>query len=72
VERILSEIIKPEEQSAFCHRIVLFGRDFCRARSPRCDECPLSFVCAHIKAAKTAEASKAAEAENKRNMSQKA
>lgn len=68
VERILSEIIKPEEQSAFCHRIVLFGRDFCRARSPRCDECPLSFICAHAKAVKAA---KAADAENKRNVSQK-
>ncbi|MFY9381908.1 MAG: endonuclease III [Eubacteriales bacterium] len=69
VEKILSEIIKPEEQSAFCHRIVLFGRDYCRARSPRCDECPLSFICAHAKAAKAA---KAALAENKRNVSQQA
>jgi endonuclease-3 len=41
VERILVSLIDPAESSDFCHRIVQFGRDFCRAQSPRCDVCPL-------------------------------
>ncbi len=49
VERILSEIVPPEEQSAYCHRMVLFGREYCMARSPRCDECPLADSCEHLK-----------------------
>ena len=49
VERILSEIIEPEKQSDFCHRIVQFGRDVCSARAPRCDACPLSSLCEHVK-----------------------
>ena len=44
-EKIMSELISPEEQSDFCHRIVQFGRDVCIARSPRCEECILADVC---------------------------
>ena len=47
VERIMSELIAPEEQSDFCHRIVQFGRDTCSARSPKCAECPLSDLCGY-------------------------
>lgn len=45
IEKILREIIPPEEGSDFCHRIVLFGRDICHARSPRCESCPLGKLC---------------------------
>ena len=45
VELILSEIVEPEKQSDFCHRIVQFGRDTCMARSPKCNECPLCDLC---------------------------
>lgn len=41
-ERELSRLIKKEEQSDFCHRIVLFGREFCKAPTPRCDVCPFN------------------------------
>lgn len=41
VERDLLKIIPPEKSSDFCHRLVLFGRDFCTARNPKCEECPL-------------------------------
>ena len=41
VERILWGLIDPMESADFCHRIVFFGRDVCRAISPRCDECLL-------------------------------
>lgn len=47
IERILGALLAPEAGSDFCHRIVLFGRDVCTARAPRCAECPLSDLCAH-------------------------
>lgn len=40
-EKELSKLIPQEEQSDFCHRIVLFGREYCKAPTPRCEECPL-------------------------------
>ncbi len=48
-EKILSGIVRPELQTDLCHRFVLFGRDVCTARSPRCEECPLSSLCPHKK-----------------------
>lgn len=45
VEAQLRAILPPEESSDFCHRIVLFGREVCTARSPRCSECPLALWC---------------------------
>ncbi len=45
VERILTPLIETEEQSDFCHRLVLFGRDICTARSPKCRECPMTNIC---------------------------
>lgn len=46
VERILSAVTEPAEQSDLCHRLVQFGRDVCMARAPRCEGCPLSALCA--------------------------
>ena len=48
VEKQLRAILPPEESSDFCHRIVLFGREVCTARAPKCSECPLSLFCEHI------------------------
>ena len=45
VEQQLRAILPPEESSDFCHRIVLFGRDCCTARGPKCGECPLTVYC---------------------------
>ena len=45
VEKQLRAILPAEESSDFCHRIVLFGRDCCTARNPKCSDCPLSFWC---------------------------
>lgn len=45
VESQLRQILPPEESSDFCHRIVLFGRDCCTARSPKCSQCPLTMWC---------------------------
>ncbi len=41
-EKTLMEIIDGDEASDFCHRIVMFGREWCAARAPRCAECPLA------------------------------
>ena len=48
VERQLREILPPEESNDFCHRIVLFGREICTARKPKCSECPLAIHCQEI------------------------
>ena len=45
IEKILRELIDLKEGSDFCHRIVLFGRETCTARSPMCEGCPLSDLC---------------------------
>ena len=45
VECQLRELLPPEESNNFCHRLVLFGRDVCSARSPRCEACPLYEFC---------------------------
>lgn len=39
VERALTPHIPIERQSAFCHRVVHFGREICSARSPKCNQC---------------------------------
>ena len=45
IEFELKKLVPPEEGSDFCHRIVLFGRDTCTARKPKCGECRLSEIC---------------------------
>ena len=49
VEKQLRAILPPEESSDFCHRIVLFGREICTARNPKCTECPLAPLCDVVK-----------------------
>ncbi|MCI2058210.1 MAG: endonuclease III [Oscillibacter sp.] len=49
VERQLRAVLPPEESSDFCHRMVLFGRDVCSARSPACESCPLQKECDYHK-----------------------
>lgn len=44
-ERVMEQVIPKSEQSDFCHRIVHFGREFCTARSPKCDACPMRELC---------------------------
>lgn len=45
VERQLRRVLPPQESNAFCHRIVLFGREVCTARTPKCGQCPLAEIC---------------------------
>ena len=48
VEKQLRKILPPEESNDFCHRIVLYGREICTARNPKCGECPLSPFCIEV------------------------
>lgn len=48
VERQLRAVLPPEKSGDFCHRIVLFGREICTARAPKCAECPLAIYCQEI------------------------
>ena len=48
IEFALKKIVPVDEGSDFCHRIVLFGRDICSARKPKCDECPMEFNCKKV------------------------
>ena len=48
VEMQLRKILPPKESSDFCHRIVLFGREICTARNPKCGQCPLSPFCKEV------------------------
>ena len=47
IEKIMRELMDPKLGSDFCHRVVIFGREICEARSPKCKECPLSDLCSH-------------------------
>ena len=47
IEKILRDLLPDGHGSDFCHRIVLFGREICTARSPKCEDCPISDLCEH-------------------------
>lgn len=45
IEKILRNILPPEESNDFCHRLVLHGRAVCTARNPKCDICCMKEFC---------------------------
>ncbi len=45
IERILRELLPPEESSDFCHRLVMHGRAVCKARKPLCEDCCCAPFC---------------------------
>lgn len=45
VEKEMRRLLPPEKSNDFCHRTVLFGRDVCTARNPKCEDCPLKDIC---------------------------
>lgn len=45
VEKQLREVLPMDRASDFCHRLVIFGREICSARAPKCAGCPLVDIC---------------------------
>ena len=48
IEKLFEPLLPKERQTDFCHRIVWFGRDVCKAQGPQCETCPLSEHCAYF------------------------
>ncbi len=45
IEEKLKKIIPQKESLKFCHRIIEFGREICRAKAPFCYKCQLKELC---------------------------
>ncbi len=45
IEEELRKLIPEEKSTKFCHRMVYFGRDICKAKKPSCEICGISNVC---------------------------
>lgn len=48
IEQDLLKLIPAEYQTSFCHQLVYHGREFCSARKPKCDSCPINMFCPKI------------------------
>ena len=49
VEIALRKYIPKQYQTKFCHRLVHFGREFCKAQNPECGICPITEYCKYYK-----------------------
>ncbi|MCL2838611.1 MAG: endonuclease III [Oscillospiraceae bacterium] len=45
IELDLQKVVPKENWGKFCHQLVLFGREYCIARRPKCDICPIAIYC---------------------------
>lgn len=45
IERALMELVPKKEWIGVSHRIILFGREWCQAKKPRCGDCPIGGLC---------------------------
>ena len=48
IEKILREVLTPEESNNFCHRLVLHGRAVCKAINPQCGRCGMNSFCKFV------------------------
>lgn len=48
VEKQLREILPMDRANAFCHRLVLHGRDTCIANRPKCESCCMNTFCSYF------------------------
>lgn len=48
IEIEIKKLIPEEKSTGFCHRIVFFGRDVCKARNPLCEKCILQNLCEYF------------------------
>lgn len=49
IEKLLRQLLPPQESNDFCHRLVLHGRAVCDARKPKCDACCMREFCEYAK-----------------------
>ena len=49
IEEELKKLIPKEKSTKFCHRVVYFGRDICKAKAPLCNMCGVSNICCYLK-----------------------
>ena len=47
VENALKRKVPKDKWSRFHHQMVLFGRYYCTAKSPKCNDCKLKDICKH-------------------------
>lgn len=45
IERDLNELFPPEDWIDASHQLIFLGREFCVARRPKCENCPLTGIC---------------------------
>ena len=48
VEKDTENLLPRSKHSDFCHRLVLFGREYCSARGPKCEICPAKDICKNM------------------------
>ncbi len=48
IERDLMQLLPKKEWIAFSHRMILHGRQVCKARKPACDDCSLLSICPRV------------------------
>lgn len=48
IEQDLLKIVPPDYQTSFCHQLVYHGREYCDARRPKCNKCPINMLCPQI------------------------
>ena len=49
VEKKLNKIFNKKELGRLHHQLVLFGRYYCKSRSPKCEQCKLTNICKYNK-----------------------
>lgn len=45
IELALQKILPKEKWADFCHKLVFHGREYCIARKPKCEICPINHLC---------------------------
>src|SRR5262249_21367677 len=48
VERDLMQLVPKKHWTSFSHRLILHGRQVCKSRRPRCEQCALKSCCPKI------------------------
>lgn len=48
IEEDLLKLVPSEKQTSFCHQLVFHGREYCDARRPNCDTCPINRLCPKV------------------------